>query len=100
MAKVYLVVGSTGEYSDHTQWTVCAYGDAEQAELHVAALRKAVEGLKGHWRHEDEEDEGEVKAEAIRRTLDPSCDVDCTGVFYEVHEVDLWRHFDEFQGLE
>lgn len=95
MQKIYLVIGSTGEYSDHTQWTVCAYGDQVQAELHAAALRKAVDGLNGHW-----EPEERARIEAIRRTLDGGCNVDCTGAFYGVEEVDLWRHFDEFQGLE
>lgn len=33
--KVYVVVGTTGEYSDRIEWQVCAYRDEEQAKAHV-----------------------------------------------------------------
>lgn len=34
MKQIYLVVGGTGEYSDHTEWTVCAFINKARAEAH------------------------------------------------------------------
>jgi hypothetical protein len=32
--SVFVVLGSTGEYSDHTKWNVAAYITREEAEQH------------------------------------------------------------------
>lgn len=34
--KIYVVVASSGEYSDRAEWVVCAYRDEADAKLHVA----------------------------------------------------------------
>lgn len=41
MTTIYVVYGQTGEYSDHTEWLVCAYEDKVKAERHadLAAAR-------------------------------------------------------------
>lgn len=42
--KIYIVEGTTGEYSDRTDWTVCAYRSKEKAEEHARnAMLRAVE---------------------------------------------------------
>jgi hypothetical protein len=76
--KVFVVAATSGEYSDRTEWDVCCYYDREQAELHVAALTAAVKALPWGvpW---DEQD---------------------THPAYVVVEIDLWAHFDQFQGLD
>ena len=33
--KVYVVIGSTGEYSDRTEWIVCGFLDEEKAQERV-----------------------------------------------------------------
>ena len=38
---IYLVAATAGDYSDREEWTVCAYGDMEQATFHVNALNEA-----------------------------------------------------------
>jgi hypothetical protein len=46
---IWVVMGSTGEYSDHRTWLVCAYEDKTRAERHAdeAAKRaKAVDDAK------------------------------------------------------
>lgn len=35
--RVYVVMGSAGEYSDRTEWAVVAYLDEERAKQHVVA---------------------------------------------------------------
>lgn len=35
--EIYVVVGTTGEYSDRTEWMVCAYRDEQLAKDHVVA---------------------------------------------------------------
>lgn len=39
--RVYIVVGSCGEYSDWRCWHVAAYRDKERAEEHLALCREA-----------------------------------------------------------
>jgi hypothetical protein len=38
MRKVYVVMGSQGEYSDFTMWTEAAFSNKKAADEHVAAL--------------------------------------------------------------
>lgn len=38
MRKVYVVIGSQGQYSDFTMWTEAAFSNREAAEAHAAAL--------------------------------------------------------------
>src|SRR3990167_11101440 len=33
--KIYVVMGTTGEYSDRTEWAVCAYAHKSMAEKHA-----------------------------------------------------------------
>lgn len=35
MSKVYVVMGTSGEYSDRNEWPVIAYFDKEKAEQHI-----------------------------------------------------------------
>lgn len=37
MSNVYVVMGSTGEYSDRSEWIVCAFKDVVKAESLVQA---------------------------------------------------------------
>lgn len=37
MGMAYIVLGSTGEYSDRTEWCVCVYFDKQMAEKHAEA---------------------------------------------------------------
>jgi hypothetical protein len=35
MQQVFIVIGSTGEYDDHTEWTVAAYATEIEATWHA-----------------------------------------------------------------
>jgi hypothetical protein len=92
---IYLVAAGHGAYSDRSEWTVCAYGDREQAELHCKALNEAAKKIPYRYGPRDD------AATAALRLLDPVAPsyVDSEAE-YVVVEINLWRHFDEFQGLE
>ncbi len=102
---IYLVWGYHSDYECQGQWAVCAYGDREQAELHCKALNgtvKAIEGLYGEYMKAGGDDDFATWRESQsawvnRLQLDPAFNEDAQ---YSVVEVSLWRHFDEFQGLE
>lgn len=38
--KIYVVMGTTGEYSDRSEWPVIAYFDEEKAKQHVTLARQ------------------------------------------------------------
>jgi len=38
--KIYVVMGTTGEYSDRSEWLVIAYFDEEKAKQHVTLARQ------------------------------------------------------------
>jgi hypothetical protein len=90
--KVYVVCGSTGEYSDHTEWAVCAYEKQEMAELLVTRLTQAVGAAAVSLRRAGVgglEYEARRVLEAQLQLYDPECVIDYTGVRWWVQEVEL-----------
>lgn len=88
---LYVVVGDSGEYSDWSQWIVCAYENEALAREH-AQLAEA-EYRIAKTKTDQEEDPNYTRQEHIfrehrrydsDRMADPS-----TPVNYTVHEVDL-----------
>jgi len=73
---IYTVIGSTGEYSDRTEWPVISYSDEAKAQEHVLnADRKAKE-----WeaiRESSFEDPPEEY-----REYDQNMQMDYTGTYY------------------
>lgn len=101
MRKVYIIVGTTGEYSDHTQWNVATYIDKDQAQIHLERLNEQIKSLKldreSNNRPKRSYSDRKQERTKIERTLDPNITVDYTGVSYGIEEVELFQHFDEFQ---
>ncbi len=80
--KIYIVGGTTGAYSDRTDWVVCAYTDSEQAETHVRnAMLRAKEIEKSR----------ESRYTAVRgiNEFDPEMRMDYTGTEYYTVETEL-----------
>lgn len=50
MKTIYVVEGSTGEYSDWTTWIVCAYENEQTARQHVERAEAEVRERKEHLR--------------------------------------------------
>lgn len=55
MSKVYVVMGSHGEYSDRSEWCVAAYLDEALAKAHEAALDAALTAWAAKTMEEREE---------------------------------------------
>ena len=79
--KIYIVNGTTGEYSDRNDWVVCAYKDKALADAHVHdAMLRAKEIEKSDYRHDNDRNKNE---------FDPNMRIDYTGTEYYVVETEL-----------
>lgn len=85
---VYVVYGSTGEYSDHTEWTIAVYTTEEQAKDHAARATKWVKENIDYY--DSDYDKSKTNP------YDPSCRVGYTGTEYDVLKVPYVRHVDEY----
>lgn len=92
MRKIYVVMGSTGEYSDHREWPVCSYSSEK------AAAQRVVDCTASAARFDKDDDtvfdryslaffDEEQKAAA--NPLDPQINVSYTGVQYSFFAIDL-----------
>lgn len=86
MSKVFVVTGSTGEYSDRSEWNVVAVNSREVAERYVLVLQRQYQSIppdmkENRWDHEDD-----IKA---IMSLDPHFEQDYTGSRWYVSEVTL-----------
>lgn len=79
---IWIVQGTTGEYSDRTDWYVCAYRSQEMAEEHASkAMRRAKEiqhGNKQYYRPVPGENE-----------FDPAMLLDYTGTEYTTASIEI-----------
>lgn len=91
MKKLYIVMGTTGEYSDRIEWPVAAYEDTEEAEKHVdAATRRSKELMgqrKGNYYDEHPKE---------FNIYDPGGQIDYTGTDYYILEVELHENVLQF----
>lgn len=105
MKTVYLVQGSTGEYSDHTTWAVACYPSRDVADLHA---RKANEWLKERKIHENDDGVGMHEYYGCgtewdeEKTPEPNpwdrmMTLKYTGGKYTVAEVPFCLHPDQYQ---
>jgi hypothetical protein len=79
--KIYIVQGSTGEYSDHIEWIVCAYKDEKKAQEHVVKASEAARQYKIEYH------KSRITPET--NPYDPQFQMDYTGTNYTVIETEL-----------
>ncbi len=91
---MYILMGNTGEYSDHTTWFVAAYTSREMAEQHKKRLDEIIYSTEKEGY--DHEDRNKLIFLIKAKELDPMCIIGYTGTWYEIKEVKLYRHFDEY----
>lgn len=92
MEKIYVVYGSTGEYSDRGEWTVAAYSDEAHAKQHVEAATKRaneIEVLCGGARHFD--------PDRYQNEYDKNMGMDYTGTSYYYGEVEFYGDVLEYK---
>lgn len=97
--KIYILQGSTGEYSDRADWIVRAYKDKEQADsdrtkadYEAAEVKNKIDEFESADYYYLISTERRKREESkIRKglTVDPNCQIDYTGTTYWVKEVEL-----------
>lgn len=83
--KVHLVVGQTGEYSDHQEWFVSVFDGKEDADKFCAMLN---DWCKEHGVHEDDFKADWEERHKLKCPHDPAFGCDYNGVSYYVAEVE------------
>lgn len=86
MKKIYIVQGSTGEYSDRMEWPVCAFEQAERAKELAERLSEMARLVFIKCGGNTDMAMPEVKAIV---ELDPRFLMDYTGTFYTVYDVEV-----------
>jgi hypothetical protein len=87
MSKVYIVFGTTGEYSDRNEWSVCGYRNKDIATKHADDAM-----IWAHLLKEKIDEEGKSAFEAKDQLVSPydsHFNMDYTGTDYYVLEVDI-----------
>lgn len=87
MKEIFVVIGSTGEYSDRSEWCVAAVETEDAAKRYVAALDVQYQSIPQHMRDDRWDHEDEIKA---IMTLDPEFSMDYTGTRYHYHAVNYY----------
>jgi roadblock/LC7 domain-containing protein len=83
MSKIYVVMGSTGEYSDREEWIVCAYADEEMAKHHAETATAEARRIQNTTKRYCHVPDDQAKA------WDPHMSIDYTGADYTVCEVEI-----------
>lgn len=82
---IYIVEGSTGEYSDRREWSVKAFRSQEKAEAYVTLCEA---WLREHRVNDD--NFGIDRYELMgKNPHDPNMQIDYTGTRYYYYEVEL-----------
>lgn len=79
--KCYRVFGSTGEYSDHTEWSVKTFLSKANADQYCEKLKEWVKEY-GQYNHINIRN-------GYKCPLDPNFRTDYTGTDYYVEEIEL-----------
>jgi N-acetyl-beta-hexosaminidase len=96
---IYVVEGSTGEYSDHCEWPFAAYSREEDAQAAAAWLNEKVRefALKAEESVTPEEHRirypKRKKAAEQMRQYDPGFKTDYTGTDYTYWPIELYNAF-------
>ena len=86
MHSVYVVIGTTGEYSDRSEWLVQAFEDSFAASMLVFRLEAIYKYHADKPDYDRDEDSHEQMLIDLHK-LDPLASVDYTGLRYSVTEV-------------
>lgn len=79
---VYVIQGTTGEYSDRNDWLVCAYHSREKAEEHTRKAMLRAKEIRGVGQFSYNVPQGVNE-------FDPNMQMDYTGTEYTVYEVEI-----------
>jgi hypothetical protein len=86
--KIWIVFGTTGEYSDRGEWPVDAYRTEEGAQARVKQLTEALQE-SGIERMDRWTDPWEKALDAFRAAHDPQFSIDYTGTSWHIVACEL-----------
>lgn len=86
MRRVWVVSGSTGEYSDRNEWLVAAFASEDAAKARIIALDQRMQEMPQQWK-EGSWGEHDGKMKEHMALLDPNFCIDYTGTRYFVSVV-------------
>jgi hypothetical protein len=79
MTKLYLVRGTTGEWSDRTEWSVAAFTDKRSALEYMTTLLKEYHSFPQNDRGYSRDDKERESLEEHMMKFDPNFEEDYTG---------------------
>jgi hypothetical protein len=82
MNRIYVVMGSTGEYSDRDEWPVLAYTNERAAQNHVAKATERADELYSKYH-----DYYDIPVNS--NEYDPDMEIDYTGTRYFIYRTEL-----------
>lgn len=86
MKTIYVVMGTTGEYSDNIEWAVVYFTDETDAQTFVTLAE--AESRVEYEACQESETVWECRRD-VKHSMDPEFRMDYTGTTYFVHEVGL-----------
>ena len=101
--KIWIVSGTTGEYSSRSEWVVCAYTAEADAAAHVAKASQYAEAWHAFTQTPEFERMDWHSGRKLMRSsnpMDPSFSCDYTGTTYEIQEVELRDHFEDVETVQ
>lgn len=90
--KVWIIMGTTGEYSDRSEWPVRGYINEATARTEVEAMSARAREVQDEFRQVkyDFSPEGKARMSQIMQYIgDDSFNADYTGTSYYLMEVDI-----------
>ena len=88
MSKVWVVMGTTGEYSDRNEWAVVAFTDKAKAESRIVACTQEANRRFTDSRTPDESNDWS-SYDIKNNALDPEMKMGYTGTSYFFYEVEI-----------
>lgn len=85
MENIFIVIGTTGEYSDRSEWPARAFLDKEKAQKFAEECQNIAADLFAQNR------DGCRWGGDVKHPLDSRCSCDYTGTTYYVEETELQR---------
>lgn len=85
---IQVVMGSTGEYSDRSEWIAKAFRTKSEAEEYIRLLEETYRQFSGNYGY-TRGDEEAVRLERTIQALDPHFHEDYTGTHWFAEEAEL-----------
>jgi hypothetical protein len=89
MSKIYVVMGTTGEYSDRQEWPVHAHMTEAAAVAEICALVAKAKEIGVHSSNCRGIPEWNERKEIAKELGDPGATIDYTGVDWSIMSVDI-----------